>query len=386
MKLFYIINNALKRRIKDYKSLGFMIIFPIFLTFIFITVFGNLDNAFKSNEEEKIEVKMSIYSEAKSEFNEAYLAFLGRASEEEKLNLNFWQAKTNTEALKALEAKEVDLLVSIDQEQSITLYQGGTVDQKAETVKAITESFLENRAIYETMASRSLQMPQADYKSQVQYSVNSLPKLNKNFYVLSIAATMIAFTILMAGSYGSTAMHYIHKAIGKRVQSAPLSKNILYLGEYLSGVILAFIQGCMMVIVSELFFDIGFRNNPMQMIVIIVLLSMMSVAIGVCIGTLTHDEKVSDGMVSLAIMILCFTSGGFNPNMDLGRITEISPITVINRGIIDICIRQRTDNLIQILLITLSVTIICFVIAGIRINVRVKEDYLDDKHAKYSKA
>ncbi len=373
MKLFYIIKNGLLRRLKDYKNLGFMVVFPVFLTFIFITVFGNLDVGFKDGGQQIEVIKIGIWSQAEAEFNDSYLTFLDQVSKERKGSLTYQIEENYEKQVAALQSGAIDVFVNIDTNHLITLQHEENGENKAQVVRGITKAFLENKALSETFVKNDTDGQKDSPVNEINYDATRLPKTHKNFYVLSIAATMIAFTVLMAGSYGCASMHYIHQSVGKRVQSAPLSKNILYLGEYITGVILAFIQGCIMVISSELVFNIGFRMNPVQIAVIMGLLSMMAVALGACIGTLFQDEKVSSGMVSVAIMILCFSSGGFNPNMDFGRLTEFSPITVVNTGIIDICTKQSAENLVQIILIALGFTLICLGIAAVRINIYKRE-------------
>ncbi|WP_069999742.1 ABC transporter permease [Cellulosilyticum sp. I15G10I2] len=370
MKLNYIIMNSLKRKLKDYKSLGFMIIFPIVLTFIFITVFGNIDNGFKA--EDSITIKLSIYSEAESVFNESYLTFLEQADKSERISLFYQLASSEIDAISSLQSEKIDILVKIDQNEQVTLLQGKDRAQQAAVIRGITQGFIQNTALQKIALTKDLKMPEQLYKNEQLYNITRLVKPDKNYYILSIAATMIVFTVLIAGSYGSTGVHYIHKEVGKRVQSAPISKNTIYLGEYIASVILTFSQGCIIAAVVDAYFMIGFKNNPLQMIVIIILISMMSVALGVCIGALTQCEKTSEGIVSATTILLCFTSGGFNPNMDIGKITAFSPVTVINKAIIDICLNYRVEDFNQTLLVILSFTLICLVMSYIRINIKVK--------------
>jgi len=373
MKLYYVIYNSLKRKLKDYKSLGIMIVFPILLTFIFITVFGSMDMSFKIDQQEKQVIKAAIYSQGDEAFNESLGTYLGEISKGGQINLTYQFASSKEAAIKDLDNQRHDVVALVSEEGSITLYGGKNKQNKVEVFKGIVKTFLENTALNKVVKDNNLQITKQDKQTVKLYNVKSREPSSKNFFVLSIAATMISFAVLMAGSYGSSQVYYIRKAVGKRVQSSPLSKNTIYFGEYISGVIMAFIQGGMITLICDLFFDIGFKNNPLQMIGLLVLLSMMSVSLGICIGALIPNEKVSGGIVSIVLMILCFTSGGFNPNMDLGKIATYSPITVINKAIVDICMNQTAQNFAQTVLITLSLTALCLVIAVISINIKTRE-------------
>ncbi|MDF2612253.1 MAG: transporter permease [Clostridia bacterium] len=373
MKLYYIINNSLKRKIKDYKSLGIMIVFPTILTFIFIMVFGNIDTRFKISQEEKLTIEAAFYSQGEAAFNEKLGAFLSTINKEGQINLTYQFFNSREEAQEELDQKKADVLAIINKGEETVLYGGDNNTKKAETLKAILQSFSEHTALAKLAENNGLQITTEKHQYDKHYSVKTIPQSDKNFYVISIAVTMISFAVLMAGSYGTSQVYYIRRAVGKRVQSAPISQNTIYFGEYISGVIMAFMQGSILVLICDMFFDIGFKNNVLQMIGILTLLSMMSVAIGICIGALIKNEKVSGGMVSIVIMILCFTSGGFNPNMDLGKIVTFSPITAVNNAMIDICMKHGAQNLIQALGILLGITFICLATSVISINRNTRE-------------
>ena len=375
MKFYYIVINALKRKAQDYKSLGIMIAFPIVLIFIFATVFGNIDKNTALGQPEKKLIKTTIYSEADEAFNKELLIYLESTN---KGNEVFFDYKIG-EGSSAKETEGSDVLLSIDKTYQMSIHAKGDT-QKAGVLRGVLLEFERSRALNKIKASDDIQIVPDGQLENRRYTIRTIDKSDKNFYVLSIAATMISFAILMAGSYGTTEMHDIRKAVGKRIQCTPISINTIYFGEYISGVIMAFLQGCMIVLISDAVFNIGFRNNPVQMGILVLFLSLMSVAIGICIGVIVSDEKASNGAVSIVLMILCFTSGGLNPNMELGSIVRFSPITVVNKAILALCTSSNDAYFLDAVMTAAAITTVCLLIGFIGVHFRTKEGSFSEKH------
>lgn len=167
---------------------------------------------------------------------------------------------------------------------------------------------------------------------------------------LSIGVTMIAFTILLAASYGADQVVYMREALGQRLLTTPLSKESLYLGEYLGGTIMAFFQGSCLVLALEACFHLGLGRNMGEVLLLLLSTSLMSIALGILIGIVVPHQGLSNALVSLLVLVFCFTSGGMVPTTEVGALANFSPVTLMNEGFMSICQKGSYPHLIPFLL------------------------------------
>lgn len=149
-----------------------------------------------------------------------------------------------------------------------------------------------------------------------------------------------------------------------RLAVSPMRSTDYAMGYTLSVLPIAFIQNILF-FSAALILGIKFSLGIIYAVVVSILLSLLFIAIGITIGSVTSDKSAA-GASSFIVQIVAFTSGMyFEPEMVgevFGTICNILPFSSAVK-ILKCCINNNTDKLINSVIIFLIYTIVTIFIA-----------------------
>lgn len=364
-----IIKNSIRRKLYDYKTLIMISVFPLVLTTIFVNVFNKVETRSVG------EVSLILQSESQ-EIGEAYRGMIEAVNELGTIKIEC-ETIDNEEEGKVLLKEKADFLVRIkDNPLQIEVIKGKGSNIENLQIQQLSKGFVRQVLLNEIGHGEVQTTP-------VLWEYQKIPSQEAASITIGMALTMITFGALLGGQYGINQMFYIREAIGKRVLTAPVRESRLYTCEIISSSIILFSSTIILTGIYNVLFKLGLEKNIGATIVIIGGLTIMAITIGVIIGVLVPSLTAGESILSILVIVLNFTSGGFTPGVDLGIVGELSPI----KGIIDILTGISTTGEargIGIVMITIvSICIGLLVIGNIALKVKGGAKYA--KHIKVSK-
>ncbi len=156
---------------------------------------------------------------------------------------------------------------------------------------------------------------------------------------------------------------------GERFIIAPISRTAIVLSKILPSTISMTIYNIILMIICRLVFKVDFRGRFLELLLLFTILGFMSCAIGSFIGLCTRNFLTVKNFVSTPILIMAMLGGSFFPVGSLGNMVEkisyISPLTWINKGIFMMLNDNRMDIYLYAIIVTLVLSII-FTIGSIK--------------------
>ncbi|PWV98573.1 ABC-2 type transport system permease protein [Paenibacillus cellulosilyticus] len=168
---------------------------------------------------------------------------------------------------------------------------------------------------------------------------------SSNITALSYYGVTMLVLILVYGL--ANTMNFVQEeyseALGDRYLVSPLSRTSLILGQLLTGCAISIVQGIIIVLCAQWFFDVSYGNNMMVVFFIIVAGSIFFNALGLILGVIARRVKAIDSVVTLLIPVMTFIGGGFI-KIDLGGLRNMSINELYQQPLFDY-IQQGVINL-----------------------------------------
>lgn len=328
----YIYRYTLKLFLKDYKSMAVTLVFPLVLTWIFVTVFTGLASS------QSLEARILVQSEGEGALTSQYSAFLeGVSSSSLTLEL-------------VSQENQADLLAIVDERnQTITLKKSKASDMVMQSVLRLSRTFSDQMHLV-TLQKQPLKLSTQTMSVQTK----GLEDIAR-----SITNTMLIFVAMLGGQYAinQTQSHSIAK--GRRMSISPVKPVVRIMGEYLAGATVILLELMILLFAFEGLFHIGYRQYWDEMLMFIAVLSLTCTGLGSFIGAWIKDGGAADALLSMLVALTCIASGGLMPNMSELAISKFSPVSWIISDLEKMLEGMGMEQLWQCMGIMLGLTI-CF--------------------------
>ena len=337
--------NILKRKLKDYKVLFMMSIFPIMLTVLFVNMYTAVDKV-----EEKIDFTLAL-REQEGELTQGVKLFLESVAQAESIKLDL------------VSETEADFIIEVDEkEKKLTILNqsGGMVEETAlvNLLDEFTISYTMNQVIGEGIAPT----PSIDY----EYIGGQGEKDIKTPLVI----TMLIFGILLGGNFGIEQVFYMKQAVGIRAFTTPISKRVLFLMEYTTSSVIIFIISLISMGAYGIIFKIDFSRVLLQCMGLVLIASLLTTLLGMTIGLYVMDQDMGENILSVIITLSAMLSGKLIPMFDLGNITILSPIKPLVDGLESLVQSSHLSNGLMLI----SYFAIVFLVLGGLVMIKLKRE------------
>lgn len=351
-----IIKNSIKRKLYDYKTLIMISLFPLVLTTIFINVFSRTETGNIGK------ISLGVVSESK-EIETAYRGMLEELNHTGKMSIDYEVLENRLSGEEVIKEQKVDFVIYITQEPlGIEVVKGKGSNVESMQIKGICEEFIRQIALVQVVGKDIVPM-------ELSWKETPIKTSGEVSLSAGMLITMIIFGTLLGGQYGINQMFYIKEARGKRVTMAPVRKGELYIYEIIASWSLLFVITIGLVGVYESLFKVGLNNNIGALVIIVSTLTLMSITMGVIVGIVAPSMAAGENILSIIVIALNFTTGGFTPGIDLGIIEEISPVRGVVEVFNSIVLTGEATGLGKVVATTLIICIVLLVIAGMYLNV-----------------
>lgn len=293
--------NILKRKLKDYKTILMMSIFPIMLTMIFVKMF-----TVTSNVEENVSLAIHVQQQ-EGALSEALYSFMEQLGNEQYTHLEL------------VSEQEANFIIKVDEVQQEIMFSnqsGGMIEEG--TLVSLLQQFASGYSLVLTV--QTLQ----DEPIIIQGEV--LPGKENVDFTTPLVITMLVFGIMLGGSFGINQIFYMKQAVGKRTLTAPLSKYKLFIMEYTTSTLIIWGVGVVTAAIYQFIFKVNFFKVPIGIVLILLIASLLITLLGMTIGLYVKEKDMGENILSVIITCSVILSGKLMPMFELGDITKLSPI------------------------------------------------------------
>lgn len=354
MKYITLISHSMKLKLKDYKMLFMLTAFPIILTAMFATVFG------QAFGEQTIEGNVGIYiNEGDTTLGEDYIDFVQQIKDD-KINISY-EIVTKEQTEMIAEEKTKAALIVIDEiKNSIWVKEIENDAVLMGTLESLNQEFVETIGLTrvireEAMSGRINMVGEVDVDKILDVESFSTSKTQN--VVANMVVAMLIFAVLMGGQFGVEQVFYLSQPVGMRISTAPVRKINVYFCELFACWLTTFLASIIVGGAYEVLFDIGLDKNIGEVVVVIGLTSLVATLLGTVVGLMVKTRNTGENVYSLLMTVMVMVSGGLVPQLDFGRMAYISPVRVCIDSISQIITVGRIEN-IGHLLTTVGVVVV----------------------------
>lgn len=303
--------NILRRKLKDYKTLLLMSIFPIMLTIIFVkmfTVTNNVDGT----------ITLSVHvQQQEGALTRAVSSFMEQLSHEESIQLELVQEE------------EAALVIQIDEAMQVisVVNQSGDMIEES-TLISILEQFASRYGLQVKM--------QVLQEEAIVIEETIIQGKGTSDFLTPLVVTMLVFGIMLGGSFGINQIFYMKQAVGWRALTAPISSYKLFIMEYTTSSFIIWIMGIVTAACYQVIFNVHFFKVPTITILILLIASLLTTLLGMTIGLYVREKDMGENILSIIITFSAILSGKLMPMFELGKITNLSPIKPLVEQLEDI--------------------------------------------------
>jgi ABC-2 type transport system permease protein len=153
----------------------------------------------------------------------------------------------------------------------------------------------------------------------------------------------------------------------RRLMSTPLSKAALLLGKALPYFILAVLQMIFVLLVCNQLFDLPLGDDPLALMVIILVTSLSVAGMGILVAGLARNETQSGAIATFVVLGMGAISGAMIPRLKLEGIAMVTPHYWALEGIHNVISRgMGMEGVLMPAAVLLGMTVLFFAIGAWR--------------------
>ena len=133
---------------------------------------------------------------------------------------------------------------------------------------------------------------------------------------------------------------YRDRQVLRRMQATPLKVRTFFIGQVLASLMVALVQGALILAAGRLAFGVNVEGNLFYLLVIILLGNLVFLNIGFVIGSISKTPQAASGIGNAVVLPLAFFSGAFFPTGNLPQVVKsivgympLAPVVDAVRGV-----------------------------------------------------
>lgn len=305
------------------------ICYPVFLLFVFLTIFGG----FSSGDDDSFEAKVALVAPQQTE-QSAQLAGALTA-----IDVFVWENEgaplERDEAQQLLKDKEIGAYVVLPDgagAKQFELVFNREQQQSAST--QVIAGIMQQFVMQYNMAAQGVS---PEYSLSFDYVSSGSDKLRYSDFLLT---GMIALAISQAGMFGMVGMVEMRRnGLLKRLMLTPVSMRLFGLGNMSVRFVLSAVQVVLLTLMGVLFYKANLDIDLLAFLIIFVVGTLAFSAIGFLIASLSKSMESYFGIVNLLSFVMMFLSGVFFDYAMLPSwlkpVADVLPLTFFVEGVRD---------------------------------------------------
>ncbi|MED1421552.1 ABC transporter permease [Bacillus smithii] len=367
-----IINIAKKEIIsdfRDFRTLIFMIAFPLVL----MLVLGSaLSNTFKSTVSVK-NVDVLYKNSTNSSVNHYFDQFIKEAS---KSGIHFKKATSKIDGKKEVKNNQYDGYVEISQ-YGIHLYLNNRNSIEGSILQGMFTSFVDQYNIASEVikvAPDQLGTVYTNHKDNYIKENSLLPHKqpgSMDYYAIAMT-TMIA--LYTARSANTLIQSERVRKTANRLIASPVRKSEIFIGKILGSIVINAVCIALVIAFSKIFLKANWGNHLGLVFVVLLTEILFAISIGIGVSYLTKSNSAAQVFLMLFVQLASFFGGAYfkieNPDGILKFITELSPLTWVNTAITKIIYANDLSAAIPAMGLNIGISILFLFVSIISLQRR----------------
>ncbi|WP_136607919.1 ABC transporter permease [Paenibacillus dokdonensis] len=351
--------KEMKHDFRDFRTMIFLLAFPILLMLILGFALTNVFNGDVSVDNLKVLVKNT----STGQLSEAYTAFAKGVSGQS--GITFDDLKAGVNGREEVEQNRYADYIEVS-DSGIHLYGSSRSPIESNIVQGMLSSFADK---YNAAAAVEQQDPakaeliiaathQTDYIKDTAINADRQPG-SIDYYAIAMTV-MIGMWGAMTG--GSLIRSEIVHGTAARLAAAPVRKSEIFMGKVLGSVVLNMLCVFVIVMFSKYVFKAYWGNHLPLIFLILLTEVIMSISLGLFISYMMKGEP-SGGIVMIIVQLASFLGGAYFPMGDdtggfLGSVTNLSPIRWGNQALTEIVYNNALTAALPVMLLNMGLAVL----------------------------
>lgn len=362
--MLQVILNEIRSCFRNGSTLFFSILFPSLCTFFLGTLLEGIEVA----DSVVGELNLAYCIEDSGYSAEAFEEFILALDEEDVVSAE----KISANELESA-AEKYSAAVKLSGSE-ITIYNGTNAVQNR-TVKALIDGYNQTAAAYmsiaETnpMALMNIELSEENYVKPHDFGRT---RTMMDYYAVSMTVVIVFFGSCIAGASAYSDESANNTIL--RLNSAPISKTVVYFGKIIGYLPLVLVQVGTVMVVSTLFFGAHYCSEPvgnLMLFAMFVCSSLALLAVGVLLNLLF--EKMQPWAVLMPLLwVMLFFSGVFQKDIAIEGVSDYLPSRIILDAAFDLTVFSRNGKAVSVTVWSIVIFAALIVLGCIKVNSRRK--------------
>lgn len=319
----------LKMTFREKQVWFWSIFYPVFLLFIFLTIFGG----FASDDGDSFEARLALVVPQQTDASGQLEGVLS------SIDVFGWENEGKPvqleQAQHLLKNKEIDAYVVLPDGAESKQFELVFNREKEKAVSTqVVSGIVHQLVTHYNMASQGIS---PEYSVSIDYISSGSDELNYSDFLLT---GMIALSISQAGMFGLVGMVEMRRnGLLKRLMLTPVSMRLFGLGNIMVRFILSGIQVVLLTLIGVLIYKANLDINVGAFLIAFVTGTLAFSAIGFLVAGLSKTVESYFGLVNLLSFVMMFLSGVFFDYSMLPSwlkpVADVLPLTFFVEGIRD---------------------------------------------------
>ncbi|WML58885.1 ABC transporter permease [Neobacillus sp. PS2-9] len=366
MNIFSMAWKGIKSDFRDRRTLFFMLLFPIVLMLVLGTA---LSNTFTTSI--PVDDLHVVYTDTTKGEN-----FQPFVKEVKKSGVHFKKVIDETKAKKDVQQSKVDGYVKVsDKEVQLYLNNGSSIE--ANILQGMLSAYVNQYNIAtEIMKTAPDKMAAFSRDSQANFIKETSLQPDKQPSSMDYYAIVITTMIILYGAMSASSLIVEERVRGtaNRLIASPIRKSEIFIGKVLGGLVSSSLSALLVVQLSKLLFHANWGDHEGMVYLVLLTEIIFAVSLGIGISFLAKTHAAPKVIITLVAQLSSFFGGSYfrivNPEGFFKLITELSPLTWMNNGLMKLIYANDLSAAIPAITINMAGSLLFLLVAVISLKRR----------------
>ncbi|KYD09138.1 hypothetical protein B4102_2665 [Heyndrickxia sporothermodurans] len=370
MNIINIAWKEIKSDFRDIRTAVFMLALPIVLMLVLGTA---LSNTFTTSIQ--IDDMNVLYKDqTNGEFSQYFSRFVDEAKQS---GIHFKKASKIVSGKEVVKQNKYDGYLEVNQ-KGIRLYLNERNSIEGSILQGMLTSFVDKYNVAQEVVKIAPDQIGTVFSTEKHHdyikNTSLLPKKSPSSmdYYAIVMTTMIALYGAMSAS--SLIAGERARKTGDRLIVAPVRKSEIFIGKVAGNIVLNTVCILLVVLFSKILFHANWGDHFGTVFLVLLTEVIFAVSLGLGISYLTKSNASTSVILMLVIQLASFFGGAYfkieNPEGIFKFITELSPLTWINRAVTKIIYTNDLSAAIPAISLNIGIAVLFLLIAVISMRRR----------------
>ncbi|WP_413306590.1 ABC transporter permease [Bacillus sp. 1P10SD] len=359
--------KGIKSDFRDRRTLFFMLLFPIVLMLVLGTA---LSNTFTTSI--PVDDLHVLYTDTTKGEN-----FQPFVTEVKKSGVHFKKVTDESKAKKDVQQSKVDGYVKVTDE-GVQLYLNNGSSIEGNILQGMLSAYVDQYNIATEIMKTAPDKMEAAFSrdSQANFIKETSLQPDKQPSSMDYYAIVITTMIILYGAMSASSLIVEERVRGtaNRLIASPIRKSEIFIGKVLGSLVSSSLSALLVVQLSKLLFHANWGDHEGLVYLVLLTEIIFAVSLGIGISFLAKTHAAPKVIITLVAQLSSFFGGSYlrivNPEGFFKFITELSPLTWMNNGLMKLIYANDLSAAIPAITINMAGSLLFLVIAVISLKRR----------------